>query len=435
MAKFKIQILCSVLALALSACADGGFNPVVGAGYNTGLYNNGFNNGLNNGLNNWNNGVFNNGFSANGMPCNWNQSSMQACNPFTNMSYSTYYNPYLMYNPYAMSNYQPALDWRAQLMFNPSFRMNSLYYPVSDYSNVYVNQYPTYTPTRCACYTAPCDCDGVISRVYQSDRSSRRINRINRRIERRNARIERRIERLNSRLSPTYHADDCYPSSSHSCTVVTHHHHTTTTTTSSSGSSSGDAANSGSSSNSSSTGAQPAAASKLSFSLKTEDSEQLYIRLARKEERHTVGGKENAYPITKTGTHYYCVKSDDKNNPFFCQIEIDLDEGKVLQQHSASSGPGTADLQISNITTDYVGPALAIKRENPETAVLVLRDSRIESAFKKLNGGSKDKNADANIVDLDDLQIRKVQDGTNWIYEIELRAKTETGEMIPRALW
>jgi hypothetical protein len=67
--------------------------------------------------------------------------------------------------------------------------------------------------------------------------------------------------------------------------------------------------------------------------------------------------------------------------------------------------------------------------------VLVLRDSRIESAFKKLNGGSKDKSADANIVDLDDLQIRKVQDGTNWIYEIELRAKTETGEMIPRALW
>jgi hypothetical protein len=332
----------------------------------------------------------------------------------------------MYYNQYYQPGAQAALSWRSQFMFNPGFRINSgLYYPTSPYSNVYVAQYPSYTPTSCACYTTPCDCESVISQLNQTGRYSRRIDRLNRRIERRNNRIERRIERLTGRLSPTYHADGCHSSSSSDCRTVVVHRHVQVdpeTPTSSSSQNQNTPAN-----------APSPDANSFRPNLKSEDAEQLYIRLARKEERQTVGGKEKPFPITKTGANYWCSKGS--KNDFTCEIEINLDEGLLATQQSAASGPGAAELPVGNITNEYAGTAVSILRDSPELATIKIRDGKIESAFQKLNGSGKDANSNDQIADLEFFRISKIQNGSGYIYEIELRVKTETGEAIKVSLW
>jgi hypothetical protein len=55
------------------------------------------------------------------------------------------------------------MQLQAQMMWNMNFQMNSsFYYPMTPGSNCVLQRYPTYTPSRCACVRAPCDCDAII---------------------------------------------------------------------------------------------------------------------------------------------------------------------------------------------------------------------------------------------------------------------------------
>jgi hypothetical protein len=409
MMKFKSQILCSVLAVLATACSDGTFNPTVGAGYNTGLFNNGLNNGLNGFNNGFNNGgFFNGGFNTNGMPCNWNQTNMGACNPYSSMSYSSYYNPYLMYyNQMYQPGAQAALAWRAQLMFNPGFRINSgLYYPDSPYSNVYVAQYPSYTPTSCACAMAPCDCESILSQLHHSGRYSRRIERMNNRIERRNGRILRRIGRLSGRLSPTYHADGCYPSSLSNCSKVVVQEVVVP-----------DPSTGSRAQNQNSNTDQKF----FAMEIRGEDAKQLYIRLAMSPESIGDGATK------LTGKHYWCSK--DKKENYICQLDFDLDSGTLKEQYSRESNAGEPALSNPNAANGYQGLEVTIKRETPGLAILTLPSRLIQNAFDKLNDADgKDKNTDDLIVDLDLFRIIKTETSSGPTYAIEVRVNTATGK-------
>jgi hypothetical protein len=356
-----------------------------------------------------------------GMPCNWNQTNMGACNPYSNLSYSTYYNPYLMYyNQMYQPGAQAALAWRAQFMFDPGFRINSgLYYPTSSpYSNVYVAQYPSYTPTSCACYTTPCDCEAVISRstvCYSGKLNRRNMKRIAKGKLPRGRGV---VVVQKEHCDPTHNSGASKPSSN-----------------SGSGSPSEKPATS---SNQTPPSNQQAPSDNIFRpNLQSDDAEQLYIRLALKEEREQADGKDRPFPIKKTGANYWCSKGS--KNDFTCEINFNLDQGLLLPQQSSASGPGAAELPVGNITNDYSGAAVSILRSRPDLANIRIRDGQIESqierAFQKLNGSGKDANSNDQIADLGYFRISKIPHGSGYIYEIELRVKTETGEAIKVSDW
>jgi hypothetical protein len=161
--KLKFFMTLGLLLTALTGCSEGTYAPNTVSPYNNPYGVNGYQTGFNNGFNNFNNG-FNNGFNNNGFN-NFN-------NGFNNGSFNnglyqspcgityTYYNPYI-YNPCQIS--QAQMQLQAQMMWNMNFRVNSsFYYPMSPGSNCMFQRYPTYTPSRCACVRAPCDCDSII---------------------------------------------------------------------------------------------------------------------------------------------------------------------------------------------------------------------------------------------------------------------------------
>ncbi|MBU6153688.1 MAG: hypothetical protein KGP28_05240 [Bdellovibrionales bacterium] len=174
--KFKFLMTLGLLLTALTGCSEGTYAPTAmnpqmngwgqngfQTGFNNGFNNNGFNN---NGFNN--NGFNNNGFNNNGFNNGFNNGMFQ--NPCAGNMAQMYFNPYI-YNPCQLSLAQ--MQIRAQLLSSWSFRMNpNFYYQMSPGSTCAIQRYPDFTPSRCECFKAPCDCNRIVRRhrrVYREN--------------------------------------------------------------------------------------------------------------------------------------------------------------------------------------------------------------------------------------------------------------------------
>ena len=370
MKKMKILFVFGFLAAITSGCADNTYNPNTQLGYSA-YRNNAY--GYN-GYNNYNYGYGYNQYSP------------------LNQSPNTYYNPYIMnYSNYCQANSAARYQMYLQSQMMWSVQMNpGVFFQLNTPNTCMYRRFPTYTPSRCACFRAPCDCEMVLSRW------------------------ETRYRVRSVHVSTSYDRGSSSSSSSD-----THQHHST---------SYDDNSNDGGNEKFSKTNeslnhfiAKPR--------MNNDDSRELYNRLEKTAEK-------DGDNLFKTGLNYSCYKT--KKDQYGCDFEIDMVTGAVQQYHSKTATTGASELNHGIATVDVKSDNLTILTSNPHVAIVTLKDDaylKLDQAFTKIRQANPNENVDADIANGETVKIRKITDGKGTRYEMEIRFANQEGKAIPVKDW
>jgi hypothetical protein len=336
------------LSIALFACSEGNYTPTTTpygvTGNQTGLYNN-------------------------------NNPMVPGSNQF--------FNPYLANPQYNQMSAQAQfrIQTQSQNMFSCAARATPYFYAfTSSNSNCAVRRQPTYTPSSCACYQAPCNCAQVITQaqsqcgtLYSSDHNGNRVGTVS-----------------------------VGSSNSGSGTVST--------------SSASDGIN--------------AESSTSLLTITNEDAAALYNRLAKTPEETNNSTKTKI----RTGSNYKCMM-DNKGrhaSDFSCDIDIASVDGTVYQQYPVGQ-TGVSTLQNPELyngkNVQVGGPGL-----NPDEGVIKVQGRPAEKLFAKLSAAVTD-----GTIDLEQRVSAKVKQGkqvkcyqtvntTSPVTECQVKVNTVTGE-------
>jgi hypothetical protein len=361
----KFLAVFGFLAAIASGCADNTYNPNTQLGYSA---------------------YRNNAYGYNYTNGNYGYTQYSPLNQSPN----GYYNPYIMnYSNYCQANSQARYQMYLQSQYMWSVQMNAgIYYQVNSPNTCSYRRFPTYTPSRCACVRAPCDCELVLSQ-YET----------------------------RYRMSHT-HTSTSYDSGSTSSSETHQHHATSYDDPSSSG------GNERLSKNNESLNhfiAKPR--------MNNDDSRELYNRLEKTAEK-------DGDNLFKTGLNYSCFKT--KKDEYRCDFEIDMVTGAIQQYHSKTSTAGASELNHGIATVDVKSDNLTILTSNPHVAIVTLKDDaylKLDQAFIKIRQANPNENVDADTAKGETVQIKKITDGKGTRYEMELRFANQDGKAIPVKDW
>jgi hypothetical protein len=363
MMKLKMFAMMLLTGALMSACSESTYTPYTNAGLNgtqTGMYNN---------------PAYPNAYNTNNA-----------------------INPYLNNNLNMGMNNNMQMQAQAQASFRLQFRVATPNYYMPNYTNnnCMMRTQVNYTPTQCACFTAPCNCQQVLSQVRQQTVQS----------------TQARTRSCNTCTTTRTRTTSNEPTNDDTTTAD----RTTQTTNTS---------------------------TRMSLSLVNEDAQALFERLAKEEV--VVVKKET---VKRVGLNFKCFQDTDrkkfigittkKDDSFACDFDINLTDGSLMVWSDA----GKSGQPVKTDSTLYTGKNLNIGGPgmNPSEGVFKVSGATASAIFKRLPGVATEGKVDAE--GKIDATIKlgkhlKCYEMTNTVQkttECQIKLNTETGEALDAQL-